>query len=276
MVRISPDGTKVALVLGTILGGPRPAIWLFDQRTKNLSLLTGDPAGDDGPVWSADGRRIFFRSLRGDPPGVYAIELETGETKPLALSSLEFRGPLPWTISPDDRTLGLLTFVTDVDIITLSLADGLRGCSTTGNHRERAVLFPERRMARIPRRAGRWHRRDRYPAVPGRLAYSDPRRSRCLACIFTRWVGAVLFRRPGSFGRAGHLRADTPRRGAAETLRDNGPFPERTRRTVMGRRPECERFLMIRAPSAAAGGTEPKIDVVVNWFEELKSRVPTQ
>jgi hypothetical protein len=33
---------------------------------------------------------------------------------------------------------------------------------------------------------------------------------------------------------------------------------------------------MIRAPSAAAGSTEARIDVVVNWFEELKSRVPTQ
>jgi hypothetical protein len=33
---------------------------------------------------------------------------------------------------------------------------------------------------------------------------------------------------------------------------------------------------MIRAPSAAAAGTEPRIDVVVNWFEELESRVPTQ
>jgi hypothetical protein len=35
---------------------------------------------------------------------------------------------------------------------------------------------------------------------------------------------------------------------------------------------------MIRAPDAPAVGTapaRPRIDVVVNWFEELKRRVPT-
>jgi hypothetical protein len=40
--------------------------------------------------------------------------------------------------------------------------------------------------------------------------------------------------------------------------------------------PSGERFLFVRAPEAAVGGTEPRIDVVVNWFEELKRRVPTE
>jgi hypothetical protein len=39
--------------------------------------------------------------------------------------------------------------------------------------------------------------------------------------------------------------------------------------------PSGERFLMIRAPEAA-GQQTARIDVVVNWFEELESRVPTQ
>ena len=42
--------------------------------------------------------------------------------------------------------------------------------------------------------------------------------------------------------------------------------------------PSGERFLMIRAPAQAAGA-EPaslRVDVVVNWVEELKSRVPTE
>jgi hypothetical protein len=39
--------------------------------------------------------------------------------------------------------------------------------------------------------------------------------------------------------------------------------------------PSGERFLMTRAREVA-GQETVQIDVVVNWFEELKSRVPTQ
>ena len=46
--------------------------------------------------------------------------------------------------------------------------------------------------------------------------------------------------------------------------------------------PSGKRFLMIRDPAStasnASGNASPqlKIDVVLNWFEELKRRVPTQ
>jgi hypothetical protein len=42
--------------------------------------------------------------------------------------------------------------------------------------------------------------------------------------------------------------------------------------------PSGKRFLMIRVSDSPAVGTapvRPRIDVVVNWFEELKRRVPT-
>jgi Tol biopolymer transport system component len=124
MARISPDGTKVALVLGNLLRGTRPAIWLFDRGTETLSQLTADPAGDDSPVWSVDGQRIFFRSARGGSFGVYEIELESGETRLLAPSSPELPGTIPSTISSDDRTLGLTMPLGVFDIATLSLPGG--------------------------------------------------------------------------------------------------------------------------------------------------------
>jgi hypothetical protein len=45
--------------------------------------------------------------------------------------------------------------------------------------------------------------------------------------------------------------------------------------------PSGQRFLMIRQPGTGAAGEdeEPsrqRIDVVLNWFEELKSRVPVE
>jgi hypothetical protein len=41
--------------------------------------------------------------------------------------------------------------------------------------------------------------------------------------------------------------------------------------------PSGERFLMIRVPGTAAPGEQPsrdRIDVVLNWVEELERRVP--
>ena len=41
----------------------------------------------------------------------------------------------------------------------------------------------------------------------------------------------------------------------------------------------CQRFLMIQDPGVVGAGEEaarPQIDVVLNWFEELKARVPVE
>jgi hypothetical protein len=38
--------------------------------------------------------------------------------------------------------------------------------------------------------------------------------------------------------------------------------------------PDGNRFLMLKPPAAAA--PRPKINVVLNWFEELKQRVPVK
>jgi hypothetical protein len=42
--------------------------------------------------------------------------------------------------------------------------------------------------------------------------------------------------------------------------------------------PDGKRFLMMKEPEAAASasGSPRKINVVLNWFEELKQRVPTK
>ena len=43
--------------------------------------------------------------------------------------------------------------------------------------------------------------------------------------------------------------------------------------------PDGKRFLMIKEPAATTsseGGPRPKINVVMNWFEELKQRAPVK
>jgi dipeptidyl aminopeptidase/acylaminoacyl peptidase len=217
MARLSPDGTKVALVLGTALTSSNPlAIWIYDLRTENLSLLTADPAGDDGPVWSTDSSRIFFRSPRdGGAVTVFAIDVETGETELLASPSPDFPFVMPWTISPDDRTLGLVNLVAggNLDVATLSLADG--GELTELLHEEG---LNENEPSFSPN--GAW------------IAYQQASRDGTVEISIRPFPGVARTRHP-----VGHLRADAARRDAAETLRNRKLFPERPR-TRVGRRPE--------------------------------------
>ena len=59
--RLSPDGTRVALTIHD----QEHDVWIWDlARETPLTRLTFDPAVDERPVWTPDGRRIVFASER--------------------------------------------------------------------------------------------------------------------------------------------------------------------------------------------------------------------
>ena len=60
MPSLSPDGRRIAF---SRVVGSNWDIWLMDMR-GTMSRFTSDPALDFSPVWSADGRQIFFQSPR--------------------------------------------------------------------------------------------------------------------------------------------------------------------------------------------------------------------
>ena len=72
--RHSPDGRAVAL---SVWSDGRRDLWLYSPEGEPLRRLTMDTAIDVDPVWSADGRWLFFASDRSSIPNVYAIELAT-------------------------------------------------------------------------------------------------------------------------------------------------------------------------------------------------------
>jgi Tol biopolymer transport system component len=58
---VSPDGSRVAVSSGT--GGARD-IWILDVARNSSTRFTFDPANDDLPVWSPDGKNVVFSSDR--------------------------------------------------------------------------------------------------------------------------------------------------------------------------------------------------------------------
>jgi serine/threonine-protein kinase len=296
MVRISPDGTKVALVIGAGLGrATRPTIWLFDLRTENLSLLATEPAIHDGPVWSPDGSRLYFRTYVLSEQGqivagtVHSIDLATGEITLIGQSAADFPITMPWVLTPDGETLAVINArgLDDLNIAMLSLrsnefADLLVGA---GNQSEPTFSpngawlassdEPTNGAAEINLRPFPAVGRTRIPVARGRQP------------VFAR-AGTELFFFDGRGIAVAPISYDpTLRVGAPRRLFESGEYLYGEFGRAWDPDANGQRFLMIRnptmptAPTDAAATPEvddadrPRIDVVLNWFEELEARVPT-
>ena len=79
LVRVSPDGTRVAAVLGD----PQSQdIWIGDLERGGLIPLATHPALDDGAAWSQDGDRVVFYSEREDTLSLFSVEVDgSGEAE---------------------------------------------------------------------------------------------------------------------------------------------------------------------------------------------------
>jgi serine/threonine-protein kinase len=60
--RFSPDGDRLAMQIND---GTQWDIWIYEWSRDTLTRLTFDPAHDENPVWTPDGRHVVF-STRGE------------------------------------------------------------------------------------------------------------------------------------------------------------------------------------------------------------------
>jgi serine/threonine protein kinase len=100
---ISPDGTRLAVTIFSGLQGTGD-IWIFDLKRGTNTRLTFGPALQQGPVWSADGKSIFYGSTAKGPPHIYAKAADGSGSERTVLESnatVEF----PWSVSADGRYL---------------------------------------------------------------------------------------------------------------------------------------------------------------------------
>lgn len=65
--RLSPDGTRIALTIRD----QETDVWIWDLARKTLTRLTFEPAVDERPVWTPDGRRVVFTSGRAGEPNLF-------------------------------------------------------------------------------------------------------------------------------------------------------------------------------------------------------------
>lgn len=136
--RFSPDGRRLALVLGGSTGNLD--IYVLDLATQGLTRITSDPAIDTEPTWSADGQTLYFTSDRGGAPQIYAAPVEANARA----RRITFGVPYVTTprVSPDGTQLAVVVQEGGFRVATVDLASGTISTLTRGSLDESPSFAP--------------------------------------------------------------------------------------------------------------------------------------
>jgi Tol biopolymer transport system component len=279
---ISPDGTK--LVYMTLSGSsfpPKTDIWVWDFAGGTPTRLTFNESSSD-PLWTPDGKRIVY--LSGPPMGeaVYwkAADGRGQEEKLFSDKDITIQNPCSW--SRDGKLLLLAVASTpggsnqQAYIATLSME---------GEHNLKPLIKEEKGRVSDPTVSpdGRW------------IAYTfgEPGKSEVYVRPFPevdkgKWQistnggesplwsrdGRELFYRNGDSAMAVFVQTVPTFKPIKAEILFQGKY------TNWGIHPDGKRFLLIKRRPPTTPGSAPaapnKINVVVNWIEELKQHFPAE
>jgi serine/threonine-protein kinase len=283
--RLSPDGTQVALDIRD----REHDIWTWDFSHETLTRITKDPADDILPVWTTDGRRILFGSARNGVANLYAQAADgTGPVERLSTSP---NVQIPLSVIPD----GTAVVVRDAQPSGLSPGMGLLhldgasagpGASThaieplihSAFREDNGVISPD----------GHWIAYESDESGQLQIyARPFPHVNDGLKQISNSGGSAPLWAPNGRElfyldGGGAHLMVvavttSTSLTYGTPTKLFDVPYLTSNIRTYDVSR-DGQKFLFIKDASSSDQRSAPSstLVVVLNWFEELRARVPTK
>jgi serine/threonine-protein kinase len=276
--KISPDGTKVAIVIQEIDGNSD--IWKWDLIHKTLTPLKTAGRNNTSPVWAADGKRIAFDS--GYPQGNYEKDGVywkaadgTGGDELLALSS-----GLGWNVYPNywskdgKNLIGTVGFLGDIGMMSVEGDHALKPLLREEYRESQPAISPDENW--IAYTSDESRKNEIY-------VRSFPDVNRQKLQVSTSGGDTPLWSPDGR--ELFFLNGDAVMAVSVKTqpsFNIVGTPQVLFHGTYVGShwdisRPDGKRFLMMKPPGTSGGESAAevpmKINVVLNWFEELKQQV---
>jgi Tol biopolymer transport system component len=290
--RLSSDGRRVAVEITE----QEAQLWLYDLSRETLTRLTFEGNTNGYPVWTPDGKRIAFNSNKEGPLNLF-WQLADGSGGLEGLTTGEYtHSPSSW--SPDGQLLAFIeaTPTAGRDIWVLRMGDpsassgqvpsagSLRDSGHAGQGRKAQPFLQTRFDESVPRFSpdGRWlayisnetgrHETyvQRYPGPGGKWQISTEGGTEPV------WNpnGRELFYRSRDKMMAVDIATQPGFTAGKPRMLFEGPYvPTPATLSNYDVSPDGQRFLMLK-PTEQAQAAPTQINVVLNWFEELKQKVP--
>jgi Tol biopolymer transport system component len=268
--RLSPDGRRVAVTIRS----DNPDIWILDVSRGSSARLTFEDGESETPVWTPDGARVTFSADRvGRPRTIYSKPSDgSGAEDPL------FEGQSHPHVSswfPDGKMLLYSEFdpgsAGDIWVFTSGEKTSKRVWLRTPFNERGARVSPDGRwIAYVSNESGRDEVYVQpFPGPGGKWQISvgggtEPVWAHSGEEIFYRNAAAMMSVR---VAHDKSFSAESPR------VLFTGPFvPTRRGDAAYDVSTDDKRFLMVRRDEASAA---THLNVVLNFSEELKRRLPT-
>jgi dipeptidyl aminopeptidase/acylaminoacyl peptidase len=265
--KLSPDGHRIAVTIA----GESDDIWVYDQDRGTLERVTSE-GNSRGPVWTPDGMRLVYEGLSGAHSAVLSVPVDR-RAAPSVIATHDKARIVPSSVSPNGKfVLGF--FPIDKGLWVLDVAEGALGGAKLSPFLD--SKFTKYNPAFSP--DGKWvaYRSFNtgrpeidvtpYPGPGGRFQISTD------GGDWPRWAvdGRQLFYRNGDKMMAVEVRTEPTFRTSKPTVLFEGRYGNGYDVSADGKR-----FLMVK-PAGAQQAPTDQLNVVLNWFEELKARVPTK
>jgi serine/threonine-protein kinase len=276
--RLSPDGRRLAVGITE----QESQVWLYDLSRETLTRLTFEGNVNAYPAWTPDGKRIAYASNKEGQVNLF-WQLADGSGGLERLNTSEYlQVPTSW--SPDGQLLAFheVSPTTQRDIWVLRLGDASAGSGQVSKAQpflrtpfnESAPRFsPDGRwLAYVSDESGRFEIYVQpYPGPGGKWQISTEGGREPV------WNpnGRELFYRTGDKLMAVDIATQPSFVAGKPRMLFEGQY-ELTTGTIPNYdvSPDGQRFLMLK-PSEQAQAAPTQINVVLNWFEELKQKAPT-
>jgi serine/threonine-protein kinase len=266
-VALSPDGRHAAV---TILGATWD-VWLYDFSRSTLTPLTSG-GSSQWPEWTPDGQRVVYRGTRAGFRNLFWKNADGSRDEERLTTGESIQTPT--SLSPDGKWLIFdeqdPTTGQDVWVLPLDGDRKPQKLLSSPFNEQSARLSPNGRwLAYMSNESGRDEVYVR--PFPGPGAKSQ---------VSTEGGERIVWSRDGR--ELFYLQAD---KTMAVSVTTEPTFSAESPRLLNADRylgntygaydvsPDGRRFLRIQSTESEQAGTQ--INVVINWFEELKQRIPT-